>query len=369
MSQKNLLVISVDIRETRVALIEDGIIAELHIERRGTGSQPSSVGNVYLGKVTRVLPGLQAAFIDIGQERAAFLHVEDLIRPADFDAYLQGTRKQARDEDVAGPEVTGNEELDSETEQEIEAAPPVAVASSESLSGSDVQAVAEAESDTSSPEDEAAEDEAAEEEQTNGTSPDSVADVIAQAQAEAEAEEETADAVAADDEDDDEVDSLPPRDDEEPDTETEAETAQAAEADSEAVTTTGSETVADAGDDDDFGDLPGFTVSDPGEPVPRAAQPRDRGDRGGGDRGEGGRGRGHGRGRGRERGRGRDDDRDHDRGKREKRQAPSPLRISKSTPKTCRRTISCWESTCRTIWPSGGSMSASYRAVGENRSR
>ncbi|HSQ68225.1 MAG TPA: hypothetical protein VLM85_33675, partial [Polyangiaceae bacterium] len=86
MSGKNLLVISVDIRETRVALIEDGIIAELHLERRGESSQPSTVGNVYLGKVTRVLPGLQAAFIDIGQERAAFLHVEDLIRPSDFDA-------------------------------------------------------------------------------------------------------------------------------------------------------------------------------------------------------------------------------------------------------------------------------------------
>ncbi len=77
----------------------------------------------YLGKVTRVLPGLQAAFIDIGQERAAFLHVEDLIRPGDFDTYLQGTRKEARDEDA--PEVTGNEELDTEAEAEIEDPPPV----------------------------------------------------------------------------------------------------------------------------------------------------------------------------------------------------------------------------------------------------
>ena len=51
---------------------------------------------MYLGKVTRVLPGLQAAFIDIGQERAAFLHVEDLIRPDDFDEYLAGGRKLAR---------------------------------------------------------------------------------------------------------------------------------------------------------------------------------------------------------------------------------------------------------------------------------
>src|SRR3954462_12907321 len=84
---KNTLVINCDIRETRVALIEGGVIAELQIERaaaRGT------VGNIVLGKVTRVLPGIQAAFIDVGQERAAFLHVEDLIRPDDFEAYLAG---------------------------------------------------------------------------------------------------------------------------------------------------------------------------------------------------------------------------------------------------------------------------------------
>jgi len=96
MVKKNKLVISVDFRETRVALIEDGIIAELHLERSGhTAGQTGTVGNVYLGKVTRVLPGLQAAFIDIGQERAAFLHVEDLIRPDDFEAYLAGSRKSA----------------------------------------------------------------------------------------------------------------------------------------------------------------------------------------------------------------------------------------------------------------------------------
>src|SRR5690242_18467276 len=92
---KNILVISCDIAETRVALIENGIIAELHIERRGAQPLGGSVGDIYLGRVTRVLPGLQAAFIDIGLERAAFLHVEDLIRPDDFEAYLAGGRKHA----------------------------------------------------------------------------------------------------------------------------------------------------------------------------------------------------------------------------------------------------------------------------------
>src|SRR5580658_2996791 len=92
---KNILVVSCDIAENRVALIENGIIAELHIERRGSQPLSGTVGDIVLGKVTRVLPGLQAAFIDIGLERAAFLHVEDLIRPDDFETYLAGGRKHA----------------------------------------------------------------------------------------------------------------------------------------------------------------------------------------------------------------------------------------------------------------------------------
>ncbi len=95
MATKNILVISCDIAETRVALIEGGIIAELHIERGGGQPRGGTVGDIVLGKVTRVLPGLQAAFVDIGLERAAFLHVEDLIRPDDFEAYLAGGRKHA----------------------------------------------------------------------------------------------------------------------------------------------------------------------------------------------------------------------------------------------------------------------------------
>ncbi|MGE3674663.1 MAG: ribonuclease G, partial [Polyangiaceae bacterium] len=84
---RNLLVINVALRETRVALIEDGVIAELQIER---ARARNTVGNIVLGKVTRVLPGMQAAFIDVGMDRAAFLHVEDLIRPDDFEEYLAG---------------------------------------------------------------------------------------------------------------------------------------------------------------------------------------------------------------------------------------------------------------------------------------
>ncbi|WP_010104658.1 ribonuclease G [Verminephrobacter aporrectodeae] len=62
-------------QETRVAVIEHGAVQELHIERP---LERGLVGNVYLGRISRVLPGMQSAFIDIGLERAAFLHVADV---------------------------------------------------------------------------------------------------------------------------------------------------------------------------------------------------------------------------------------------------------------------------------------------------
>jgi ribonuclease G len=65
-------------QETRVAIIEHGAVQELHVERM---LERGLVGNVYLGKVSRVLPGMQSAFIDIGLERAAFLHVADVWNP------------------------------------------------------------------------------------------------------------------------------------------------------------------------------------------------------------------------------------------------------------------------------------------------
>jgi ribonuclease G len=61
--------------EARVALVQQGAVQELHLERTATRGL---VGNVYLGRVSRVLPGMQSAFIDIGLDRAAFLHVADL---------------------------------------------------------------------------------------------------------------------------------------------------------------------------------------------------------------------------------------------------------------------------------------------------
>jgi len=62
-------------QETRVAVVEQGAVQELHVER---SLERGLVSNIYLGKVARVLPGMQSAFIDIGLERAAFLHVADV---------------------------------------------------------------------------------------------------------------------------------------------------------------------------------------------------------------------------------------------------------------------------------------------------
>ncbi len=69
------LLINVTPSETRVALIENGVLQEVHVERE---SKRGLVGNIYLGKVIRVLPGMQAAFVDINLDKAAFLHAADI---------------------------------------------------------------------------------------------------------------------------------------------------------------------------------------------------------------------------------------------------------------------------------------------------
>ncbi len=69
------ILINVTPQETRVAMLEQGVVQELHVER---ASARGLVGNICLGRVARVLPGMQSAFIEIGLERAAFLHIADI---------------------------------------------------------------------------------------------------------------------------------------------------------------------------------------------------------------------------------------------------------------------------------------------------
>ena len=70
------LIINVTEHETRVALLDDGNIAELYVDR---GDDSDIAGNIYKGRVLRVLPGMQAAFVDIGLKQAVFIYVNDVI--------------------------------------------------------------------------------------------------------------------------------------------------------------------------------------------------------------------------------------------------------------------------------------------------
>lgn len=74
----NALILNCSPHEVRVALLEDGKVAEIYVERR---RDASLVGNIYKGRVIRVLPGMQAAFVDIGLDRAAFLYAGDVAEP------------------------------------------------------------------------------------------------------------------------------------------------------------------------------------------------------------------------------------------------------------------------------------------------
>ncbi|MFT4939925.1 MAG: ribonuclease G [Paraglaciecola sp.] len=88
------LLINVTPSESRVALIENGILQEIHIERH---SKRGLVGNIYRGKVKRVLPGMQAAFVDIGLDKAAFLHASDIAVHSEIEEEVNGNHFEKRD--------------------------------------------------------------------------------------------------------------------------------------------------------------------------------------------------------------------------------------------------------------------------------
>ncbi|MES4785464.1 MAG: Rne/Rng family ribonuclease, partial [Nitrospiraceae bacterium] len=69
------IAINVTREETRVAVLDNNIVSELYVDR---AKYKDFVGNIYKGKVVKVLPGMQAAFVDIGLEKAAFMHVSDV---------------------------------------------------------------------------------------------------------------------------------------------------------------------------------------------------------------------------------------------------------------------------------------------------
>jgi len=82
----NQILINVTFNETRVAVMENGSVAELYIERKST---PRIVGNIYKGKVGKVVPGMQAAFIDIGINKSGFISVEDVQEETLYEFFLE----------------------------------------------------------------------------------------------------------------------------------------------------------------------------------------------------------------------------------------------------------------------------------------
>ncbi len=91
------ILVNVTPRETRVALVENGILNEVHVER---AAKRGIVGNLYVGRVSRVLPGMQAAFVDVGLERTAFLHASDVAKSAYRDAEAEASEGAAALPDI-----------------------------------------------------------------------------------------------------------------------------------------------------------------------------------------------------------------------------------------------------------------------------
>src|SRR5215207_9589935 len=98
---QNLLVVNAEGPETRVAVVEEGSLAEFFVERK---RDRGIVGNIYRGKVTRVLPGMQAAFVDLGSkvERAAFLYVADVLGSGDERKLFEDSETDDADESPEG---------------------------------------------------------------------------------------------------------------------------------------------------------------------------------------------------------------------------------------------------------------------------
>jgi ribonuclease G len=99
---KREILISTSDEESRVAITEDGTLAELMFDRPDQGRL---VGDIFLGRVESILPGIQAAFVDIGEERAAFLHAADLARTSENGEPRDRGARRARGRDRNGPRI------------------------------------------------------------------------------------------------------------------------------------------------------------------------------------------------------------------------------------------------------------------------
>src|SRR5512137_2858312 len=118
---KSSLVINAAGAETRVALIENGTIHEYYLERK---REKGIVGNIYKGRVVRVLPGMQAAFVDIGLEKAAFLYVGDVYGDPDFSEEFELTEGEHATEVTEVPTEEEADAQEAQAQAEASAPPP-----------------------------------------------------------------------------------------------------------------------------------------------------------------------------------------------------------------------------------------------------
>jgi len=112
------LIISVTHYEKRVALIENGTVSELYIERSG---ERSIAGNIYKGRVVRVLPGMQAAFVDIGLAKAAFLYVSDVYdNLEDIEKMMAGNEENKQEDELHREEAEGSWPMEMHIEDRLQ---------------------------------------------------------------------------------------------------------------------------------------------------------------------------------------------------------------------------------------------------------
>ncbi len=125
----SVLVINAAGRETRVALVEQGHIAEFYLERK---KDKGIVGNIYKGRVTRVLPGMQAAFVDIGLDKAAFLYVGDVLFDPDVTRHEFELTEGEHDDEVPDVPEESTEETETVAPTPVD---PLVVADSTPVNG------------------------------------------------------------------------------------------------------------------------------------------------------------------------------------------------------------------------------------------
>lgn len=114
----NELIINVTLGETRVARLENSVVSELYIER---AREQGVVGNIYKGKVVRVLPGMQAAFIEIGLDRTAFLHAHDVVQ--EMTRFEEAEFDEDEEENGESPEAEQGTEAAAEGSEEKQKKP------------------------------------------------------------------------------------------------------------------------------------------------------------------------------------------------------------------------------------------------------